>query len=42
MTNMNRFYFQINCHITKIMKTIRRMYYGEERTLWIKNSVPLH
>ena len=38
---MNRFYFKTNYVIVKFLKTIRRIYYGEERTLWTKNSARL-
>ena len=38
---MNRFYSKTNYHINQIIKTIRRIYYGEERTLWTKNSARL-
>ena len=38
---MNRFCFKTNYVINKIIKTIRCIYYGEERTLWTKNSVQL-
>ena len=31
MTNMNRFDFRIYYHIIRIIKTIRCIYYGEER-----------
>ena len=34
----HRFYFKTNYHIIRIIKTIRRIYYGEERTLWTQNS----
>ena len=34
---MNRFCFKTNYVIKKIIKTIRRFYYGEERILWRKN-----
>ena len=32
MTNMNRFDFRIYYHIIRIIKTIRRIYYGGERS----------
>ena len=35
---MNRFCFKTTYDFYKIIKTICRIYYGEERTLWIKNS----
>ena len=38
---MNRFYSKTNYDFNKIIKTIRRIYYGEERTLWTKNSARL-
>ena len=41
MSNMNRFCFKTNYVINKNIKTIRCIYYGEERTLWTKNSVQL-
>ncbi len=30
MPNMNRFYSKTNYHINQIIKTIRRIYYGED------------
>ena len=33
MSNMNRFYFKNNYDFNRIIKTIRRIYYGGERTL---------
>ena len=34
---MNRFCIKTNYVINKIIKTIRCIYYGEERILWRKN-----
>ena len=38
---MDRFCLKTNYHIIRLIKTIRRIYYGEERTIWTKNSTPL-
>ena len=38
---MNQLYFKTNYNFNKKIKTIRRIYYGEERTIWTKNSTPL-
>ena len=39
MKNMDQFYFKTNHHITKIIKTIRRLYYGENGTNAMKTII---
>ena len=41
MSNMNRFYFKTNYHIIRLIKTIRRIYYGEERSSMARKPEPI-
>ena len=38
---MNRFDFRIYYHIIRIIKTIRRIYYGGERSSMARNAEPI-
>ena len=38
---MNRFWFNTKHHIIKIIKTIRRIYYGEERSSMARKPEPI-
>ena len=38
---MNRFCFKTTYDFSRIIKTIRGIYYGEERNLWTKNLARL-
>ena len=38
---MNRFYSKTNYHIHHIIKTIRRIYYGEERSSMARKTEPI-
>ena len=41
MSNMNRFCFKTNYVINKIIKTIRRIYYGEKRSSMARKAEPI-
>ena len=41
MSNMNRFCFKTNYHIIRLIKTIRRIYYGEERSSMARKAEPI-
>ncbi len=38
---MNRFWFNTKHHIIRIIKTIRRLYYGEERSSMARKPEPI-
>ena len=38
---MNRFWFNTKHHIIRIIKTIRRIYYGEERSSMARKPEPI-
>lgn len=38
---MNRFWFNTKHHIIRIIKTIRRLYYGEERSSMARKPDPI-
>lgn len=38
---MNRFCFKTNYHIIRLIKTIRRIYYGEERSSMARKAEPI-
>ena len=38
---MNRFWFKTKHHIIRIIKTIRRIYYGEERSSMARKAEPI-
>ena len=41
MSNMNRFWFNTKHHIIRIIKTIRRIYYDEERSSMARKPEPI-
>ena len=41
MSNMNRFCFKTNYHIIRLIKTIRCVYYGEERSSMARKAEPI-